>query len=241
MSRAPRLLAVSDLHISYEENRRFLEQLSPTSDEDWLIVAGDIAENSTDIAYALGVLARRFAKVIWVPGNHELWTTDDDPVQLRGEARYRHLVGMCRSLGVVTPEDPFPVWHGSGEPVTVAPLFLLYDYTLDDGARRCALRGGVDRLPPRMAAARPSARRPAGCAPGRENCARRAVSRGRGGARSARAGSTKGPSGLRTGPSNGAPGRPCTCISPQEAGRLSLDHQREAGQPELWRPALDQP
>jgi hypothetical protein len=26
----------------------------------------------------------------------------------------------------------------------------------------------------------------------------------------------------------GAPGRPCTCISPQEAGRLSLDHQRQA-------------
>ncbi|MGN5379862.1 hypothetical protein ACQ4WX_29390 [Streptomyces lasalocidi] len=27
---------------------------------------------------------------------------------------------------------------------------------------------------------------------------------------------------------SGAPGRPCTCISPQEAGRLSLDHQRTA-------------
>ncbi|MGY1503347.1 metallophosphoesterase family protein [Streptomyces sp. QTS52] len=129
MGRAPRLLAVSDLHISYEENRRFLDQLRPTSDEDWLIVAGDVAETATDLSYALGTLARRFAKVIWVPGNHELWTTDDDPVQLRGEARYRHLVDMCRSLDVITPEDPFPVWHGSGGPVVVAPLFLLYDYT----------------------------------------------------------------------------------------------------------------
>jgi EmrB/QacA subfamily drug resistance transporter len=37
-----------------------------------------------------------------------------------------------------------------------------------------------------------------------------------------------------------APGRPCTCISPQEAGRLSLDHQRTTGHPEFRRPAQDQ-
>ena len=37
-----------------------------------------------------------------------------------------------------------------------------------------------------------------------------------------------------------APGRPCTCISPQEAGRLSLDHQRNARHQEFRRPAQDQ-
>jgi hypothetical protein len=30
---------------------------------------------------------------------------------------------------VLTPEDPYPVWEGAGHPVTVAPLFLLYDYS----------------------------------------------------------------------------------------------------------------
>lgn len=40
-----------------------------------------------------------------------------------------HLVKMCRSIGVITPEDLFPVWEGPGGPVTIAPLFLLYDYT----------------------------------------------------------------------------------------------------------------
>jgi 3',5'-cyclic AMP phosphodiesterase CpdA len=67
--------------------------------------------------------------VIWVPGNHELWTRTKDPVSLRGEERYRHLVQMCRGLDVLTPEDPFPVWEGEGGPVTVAPLFLLFDYS----------------------------------------------------------------------------------------------------------------
>ena len=71
----------------------------------------------------------RFRKVIWAPGNHELWTHPADPVSLRGVARYEHLVDLCRELGVLTPEDPYPVWHGPGGPVVVAPLFLLYDYS----------------------------------------------------------------------------------------------------------------
>lgn len=33
-------------------------------------------------------------------------------------------------MGVVTPEDPYPIWEGSGQsPLTVAPMFLLYDYS----------------------------------------------------------------------------------------------------------------
>jgi hypothetical protein len=29
----------------------------------------------------------------------------------------------------MTPEDPYPVWHGAGGPVVIAPLFVLYDYS----------------------------------------------------------------------------------------------------------------
>ncbi|MER6332664.1 metallophosphoesterase family protein [Streptomyces sp. NPDC014983] len=123
------LLAISDLHISYPENRTLVEQLHPTDDEDWLIVAGDIAETVEDIRWTLSTLAARFRKVLWTPGNHDLWTHPKDPVQLRGVARYEHLVEVCRGLGVLTPEDPYPVWHGPGGPAVVAPLFLGYDYT----------------------------------------------------------------------------------------------------------------
>ncbi|WP_433256972.1 metallophosphoesterase family protein [Streptosporangium sp. CA-135522] len=123
------LLAISDLHIGYRENRRIVEELRPTSASDWLLVAGDVSEKVADVEWALRLLAGRFAKVVWVPGNHELWTHPSDPVQLRGEERYRHLVKVCGDLGVVTPEDPYPVWDGPGGPVTVAPLFVLYDYT----------------------------------------------------------------------------------------------------------------
>ncbi|MES4891472.1 metallophosphoesterase [Streptomyces sp. NPDC096012] len=126
---AGQLLAVSDLHIGYAENRALVESMRPEGDEDWLIVAGDVAETVADIRWALGTLAARFRKVLWAPGNHELWTHPKDPVTLRGAARYEHLVELCRELGVLTPEDPYPVWHGPGGPVAVAPLFLLYDYS----------------------------------------------------------------------------------------------------------------
>ncbi|HTF08527.1 MAG TPA: metallophosphoesterase, partial [Asanoa sp.] len=94
-----------------------------------LIVAGDVAERMSDVEWALALLADRFAKVIWAPGNHELWTMPSDPVTSRGEHRYRHLVEGCRSLGVATPEDAYPVWDGPGGPLVIAPLFVLYDYS----------------------------------------------------------------------------------------------------------------
>ncbi|MDS1269624.1 metallophosphoesterase [Lipingzhangella sp. LS1_29] len=123
------LLAISDLHISHPANREVLAQLRPWTPQDWLIVAGDVAEHAADVTRALETLRERFATVIWVPGNHELWTHRADPLQLRGEERYLYLVEACRALGVITPEDPYPVWTGPDGPVCVAPLFLLYDYT----------------------------------------------------------------------------------------------------------------
>jgi len=132
---AGRLLAISDLHIGYPENRAYAGALSPGDPGDWLIVAGDVGEVLADVGFVLASLANRFAKVIWTPGNHELWTLPSDKVALRGAARYEALVKVCRRFGVVTPEDEFPVWDGPGGPVTVAPLFTLYDYSfLADGA-----------------------------------------------------------------------------------------------------------
>ena len=120
---------MSDLHVSHPANREVVEGIAPTSDDDWLIVAGDVAEHVGEVLETLAAFRRRFATVLWVPGNHELWTHGADPVRLRGDHRYRYLVEACRDLGVLTPEDEFPVWDGPGGPAVVAPLFVLYDYT----------------------------------------------------------------------------------------------------------------
>nr|WP_232372562.1 metallophosphoesterase [Acuticoccus mangrovi] len=120
------MLAISDLHLASPVNRDALAAL-PDFPDDWLIVAGDIAEQPSRVAAAFTALTRRFAKVIWTPGNHDLWTVPG--MAWRGPRKYEALVDLAREHGVVTPEDPFPVWPGPGGEVVIAPLFLLYDYT----------------------------------------------------------------------------------------------------------------
>jgi 3',5'-cyclic AMP phosphodiesterase CpdA len=122
-----RLLATSDLHISHRINREALAALPPHPD-DWLIVAGDIGERPEHLRVALDTLTTRFARVIWTPGNHDLWSPPDDPSRSRGQARYDELVAICREADVLTPEDEYARWPP--EPGTViVPMFLLFDYS----------------------------------------------------------------------------------------------------------------
>lgn len=123
-----KLLAISDLHLGYEANRKALENL-PEHPDDWLIVAGDVGETEAQLKWAWERLTARFQKLLWVPGNHELWTLPNEKAGLRGEARYQRLVSVCRHYGVLTPEDPYPVWGAQGCKLTLAPLFTLYDYS----------------------------------------------------------------------------------------------------------------
>ncbi len=126
MRRAMRLLAISDLHLATQQNRAALSALPP-SPEDWLIVAGDLCENANLFAAALKFLTRRFARVIWVPGNHELWLSDRDAGIGGSQRKYKALVDAARRLGVVTPEDEFPAWPTGGQ--IIVPMMTLYDYS----------------------------------------------------------------------------------------------------------------
>jgi predicted phosphodiesterase len=126
-----KLYALADLHLRYEVTRRALEALRPRP-YDWLILAGDVGETEEHLRFALAVLTRRFGRLLWVPGNHDLWSIpprENRPDDLRGEAKYRRQVQICRDYGVLTPEDPYVVWPGEGPRCILAPTFVLYDYT----------------------------------------------------------------------------------------------------------------
>lgn len=88
-----------------------------------------MGETVRHLALAFDVLCPRFARVFWVPGNHELWADPKGPGALEGEAKYRRLVEVCRAYGVRTPEDPYEAVEIGGQVLTIAPLFLLYDYS----------------------------------------------------------------------------------------------------------------
>ncbi len=122
-----KLYAISDLHLDYKINYEALTTL-PTFPEDWLILAGDICCRVEHLRFALANLTKRFAQLLWVPGNHELWNGVAGIIE-RGEEKYQQLVSVCREFGVYTPEDPYPLWQGEGGTHSLVPLFLLYDYS----------------------------------------------------------------------------------------------------------------
>ncbi|WP_186396407.1 metallophosphoesterase [Stappia sp. TSB10GB4] len=125
-----KLRAISDLHLASPANRDALLAL-PDYADDWLILAGDVGERFDQMRLAFTELTKRFARVFWVPGNHDLWAIPEEAglPALVGEERYRRLVATARAHGVVTPEDPYQIWTGDGGPCAIAPLFLLYDYS----------------------------------------------------------------------------------------------------------------
>jgi 3',5'-cyclic AMP phosphodiesterase CpdA len=123
-----KLWATSDLHVGYAENRQAVEAL-PAHPEDWLIIAGDTGETPAHLEFVLKTLGKRFARLVWTPGNHDLWTPRDWPAEKRGVPHYERLVALCRRRGVLTPEDDYPEWPGDGPTRIIVPTFVLFDYS----------------------------------------------------------------------------------------------------------------
>lgn len=116
-----RIFALSDIHIDYAENRSWLMDLS-TEDyrNDILILAGDVADITSLKEEAFGVLTRRFRAVVFVPGNHDLWTYRNG--QADSFAAFDHIQAVAADHGVHTA----PYTEGG---LTIIPLQGWYDYS----------------------------------------------------------------------------------------------------------------
>lgn len=125
---AMHLYAISDLHLRQAANLEALNRL-PEYPDDWLIVAGDIGESDLLLKVGFSILTSRFAKVFWTPGNHDLWTLPSETEQIRGVAKYEHIINVAQSYGVVTPEDEYLLWPDPFQPALIAPIFVGYDYS----------------------------------------------------------------------------------------------------------------
>lgn len=135
-----KLFAISDLHLSRKENfealTTFVNAAGDRYARDWLIVAGDVGERVEHLEAALSLLTPRFARVVFVPGNHDLWCPAGATDRTRGQARYDELVATCRAFKVLTPEDAYETWPGPNDvagpddpPTVIVPMFLLFDYS----------------------------------------------------------------------------------------------------------------
>jgi 3',5'-cyclic AMP phosphodiesterase CpdA len=161
-----KLWAISDLHVHFPPNRAALARM-PAYPEDWLALGGDVGETEEHLHATLAALVPKFAQLLWVPGNHELWTRPRRE-GVRGVRKYERLVEICREYGVLTPEDPYPRWPGAGA-FRIAPLFVLYDYSFRpdsvplDGAVAWAAEAGLQCMDEVLLEPEPYSSIPAWC------------------------------------------------------------------------------
>lgn len=127
------IASLSDIHTDYPENREAVVRLAAeihARRADVVIVAGDISHKDDRISRALLALREVAPRVVYLPGNHDLWF--DVPLASEREDldtwhRYRvDLEALARAAGAhYLPSGPLVV-----EGVAIAGSCGWYDYSL---------------------------------------------------------------------------------------------------------------
>jgi predicted phosphodiesterase len=116
-----RVFTVSDIHIDYAANRKWLHNLSRSEyQNDALILAGDITDVMMLVIEAFETLTRCFAEVFYVPGNHDLWVHRNGGGD--SLAHFLLLQQVADDYGIRMA----PAHLGD---ISIVPLFGWYDYS----------------------------------------------------------------------------------------------------------------
>lgn len=117
-----RIFALSDIHIDYDVNAKWIAKLSVVEyQEDVLILAGDVTDVLRLLGWCLSTLAKRFKNVLFVPGNHDLWVIRD-PSEKDSLQKFHEVCAVVESSGA-----SMRVFRRQG--VSIIPLLAWYDYS----------------------------------------------------------------------------------------------------------------
>jgi predicted phosphodiesterase len=117
-----RIFALSDIHVDYDVNARWVSGLSAAEyQDDVLILAGDVTDTLPLLEWCLTTFARRFKKVLFVPGNHDLWVIRDDP-RKNSLQKFDDVCAAVESSGA-----SMQAFRERG--VSIIPLLGWYDYS----------------------------------------------------------------------------------------------------------------
>lgn len=120
-----RVFALSDIHIDYEVNAQWIAGLSAADyRDDVLILAGDVSDKLRLLDWCLSTLARRFKKVLFVPGNHDLWVIRDAGTKTSLQ-KFKEVSAVVESSGASM--RPF-----TARGVSIIPLLGWYDYSFGE-------------------------------------------------------------------------------------------------------------
>lgn len=117
-----RVFALSDVHADYPANASWLGALSSTEyQRDALILAGDVSDDLETITRVFDALRPKFARLVFVPGNHELWVRHGEATD--SVDKFRRVLAVSRKVGV----DVEPVRLGDRDDgVWIVPLLGWY-------------------------------------------------------------------------------------------------------------------
>jgi Icc-related predicted phosphoesterase len=120
-----RVFAVSDVHVDYAFNAKWIANVS-TADyrDDVLILAGDVTDVLRSLDWCLSTLVARFRKVLFVPGNHELWVVREVRPKTSLQ-KLREVIHVVESSGASMKS-----FHENG--VSILPLPGWYDYSFGE-------------------------------------------------------------------------------------------------------------
>jgi len=117
-----RVFAVSDLHVDYKPNRQWVAGLSRQDyKDDILILAGDLSDSLDHIEECLTALALRFKRVLYIPGNHEMWILRNSDLT-NSIAKFMEVVRVAQRSGASTECLRL-------HQLTIVPLLGWYDYS----------------------------------------------------------------------------------------------------------------
>ncbi len=120
-----RIFALSDIHVDYDANAQWVRTLSAADyQDDVLILAGDVTDTLRLLEWSLGTLARKFRKVLFVPGNHDLWVLRDE----RGKSsleKFEEVRAAVEASGASM--EPFREGR-----LSIIPLLSWYDYSFGE-------------------------------------------------------------------------------------------------------------
>lgn len=120
-----RLFALSDVHIDFEVNAKWIASISAADyRDDVLILAGDVAYTLRLLDWCLCTLATRFKKVLFVPGNHDLWVIE--------ESREQTSMQKFEDVSAIVESSGASMQSFSERGIAVVPLLGWYDYSFGE-------------------------------------------------------------------------------------------------------------
>jgi len=117
-----RIFALSDIHVDYDANANWVRSLSRFDyRDDLLILAGDVCHKQKLLASCVSAFAERFRKVVFAPGNHDLWVL--------GESKEKTSLQKFREVEATVRENGAYMEPLILDGLLVMPLLGWYDYS----------------------------------------------------------------------------------------------------------------